>query len=759
MFAPPECVMEGELPVTHEVSFSSIHCDHQGGVWAVDLNGTRVFRFPGPAAMESAQSPGGTSNLSELYFECTHDTEGRVLAVVFTTVRGQQLQQQMVACVATTTGCLVFGNVGQPNRVTQRVELGSEITAVVAGPLGKGSSPQRPGGADNDDLEVSSVCHDGCAGEGGVLVSSFDGTYSEVLYVRCNVGNSEEEPQPQDYDVDMVGLFRVQGRVCGLMVDETCERVVTVNEHGDVDVWNWQRGVDETASFGMPAYPAADYGVLSCCVLLGGFQLWIGTSRGFVVVFCLERAEDDSAPEDINVAITRSTVDGTTSGASKGAPQRTWRAHGDAAVRSLLVLSVGRFVWSYGADQQAHVWDATELVLRGSLQFPCESLSELRGGDQRLETIVWGVCGGSGKVTQFRVREPLPFDGQSLLFARDNHTAREQMERYGILNALVAHLCSLLRPIYERIRDSSEKPLDDEDSIYLYRSSGEGDESDGDPHEIAPLFMPPHADLALKQLESCHPTARYLPHAIASLVAGHRVASQLRYNNGRRGPTTFLEDLRFFQRRQQEEAHILHSLRLEADEERRARRDVETRLMEREEEVRDQQQRIEQSAHLHEEYERRLATLKRELKSAKSRAAVTSAGASRLTEMESSLHEAHCTVQGLQERLEGLMRERQHYLRVSEENKSLQALVRRFELKQQMAKRVIANFMATQDHVIDALADIVETSGTASDRAVRKDISGLHEWLCRNVEVQREFLSSLKRSYEASLDNPSEDSL
>ncbi|RHW74471.1 wd40 repeat domain-containing protein [Trypanosoma brucei equiperdum] len=757
MFAPPECTIEGELPLKCESPFSSVYRDPQGAVWTVDSTSTRVFRFPRVVVCpnstpgHSSPAPKGSDELDQPYFDCSEEND-RVLSVVFTTVRDDE---RFFVCIATAGGCIAFGVADSFEGDIRRVQLGVELTALAAAPCTDGASAKDCDDGNEDLLETTSLCNSGYGG--GVLVSSFDGTFSEVMLL-CWVSDSCAADLPQrDSDVDVVGLFRVQGRVCGLMVDEVGDRVVTVTQRGDVDVWNLRANVDETHTFGMPAYLASEYGEPCCSILLGGYQLWIGTSKGFVIVFFLQPlgnvVSNDNSP---CISHTKCNVD--ESKGSRGAPHRVWHAHGATAVRSLLVMSLGRLVWSYGADQQANVWDTTELLLRGSLQFPCGDLSELCCGGQYLDTSVWGVCSGSGKLTQFRVKELLFGGSRGLAAALCGPTSNEQMERCNVLGSFVSYLCSLLNPTSEQPHASSTMitaATDESNCSYGLSLNGDGD-TDTDKYETDTLCLPPHMEVVVKQMEQCYPASHLLPHAVTSLVKGQRIVSQLTANE-RRGSATFLDGLRHLQRQHQQDSYDLKALRLQVEEERKKRQDAEARLAERENETHEYQQRLERLTVLQEECEKRTATLERQLKSAKKAAAVTSAEATRLCEMEANLHEAHCTVQGLQERMESLVRERQEYLRVSQENKSLRAQVRRFELKQQVAKRALANFIATQDHIVDSLGNILLVDEGGDHRRAHADIDNLYEWLCRNIENQQEFLAGLKRSYETQAGGVAED--
>ncbi|RNF26032.1 uncharacterized protein Tco025E_01737 [Trypanosoma conorhini] len=773
MFTSPQCTLGGELLDANVTPISAVYCDPSGAVWAVDASGTRVFHFSASAVADAIASASALSGASFLgvaasessavpRFECGEGDH--VVGVVFLTTRPAS---PAVACIATAEGRLVLADPAGPVGGLRQCDLSTPLTAVA--PV--------------------SVDEAGAAAENGpgVLVSSFDGTFSEVVFVEWE-GEDEAE------EVRATGLFRIRGCLQSVILDGGCERILTITQRGDVDVWNWRKGFDETLSFGMPAYSVDDYGAPSCSILLSGGQLWVGTVMGYIVAFALKP------------------------GASDGSPRHVWQAHRDAAsVQSLLVMSLGRHVWSYAADGQALVWDAAAWTLQGSFQFPGDAVSTLHSGPSCVDTVLWATCTNSGAVTWFTVKEPLLRAEKLLSLDRGGCIVRlSDVERLHVLEALVSHLC--LQLAQTEAADEEAEP-----------SRHAMEEGEGGHETVANMTTPPHLDVALQQLGEDYPTARQLPPALASLVVGRRMVRRSLADAGVRA-RSFLEDIQLLlqehRRHRGLQAQVQRCLaelrqelqpgeacdtledvvdtvralarrmrddslaastamsssernhrtssrarsgsaqdtsamvsppagagdgaaarRLEEDLrlERQRRERSEAQLAEVYDEKRELQRQLTQSTRQQEAYEERLLSLERLLATAKKAAAVKTAEAARFSEMEASLHEAHHTIDTLQAKLETLMRGRQESLHTAKENKSLHAELHTFEVKEQLARRAFASFIETQDFVLDRLSNMLQHADVDGDGP--HAVSSLYEWLCGRVETQHAFLVGLKRDY------------
>ncbi|RNC43697.1 hypothetical protein TcCL_NonESM06641 [Trypanosoma cruzi] len=365
MLASPQCTLGGELLAANVTPISAVYCDPNGGLWAIHASGMCVFYFSASAVADIISSTSSSSSASfsgvaaigakskapsAPIFECSE--EDQILAVVFPTTRNAS---RLFACIATTEGRLVLVDTEEPVNVLRQCDIGTLFTAVTPVPMDA----------------ACEAAEDGA----GVLVSSFDGTFSEVVFVHWE-GDDKAV-------VSATGLFRIRGNLHNVILDEASKRILTITQHGEVDVWNWRKGFDETLSFGMLAYSADEYGEPSCSILLSGGRLWIGTMMGYIVVFHLRP------------------------GVSDGSPRHVWQAHSNAvAIRSLLLMSLGRHIWSYAADRQALVWDAEAWTLQGSFQFPGDGFSKLHGGLRCMDTIAWGIDETAGTVTWFTVKEP-----------------------------------------------------------------------------------------------------------------------------------------------------------------------------------------------------------------------------------------------------------------------------------------------------------------------------------------------------------------
>ncbi|KEG15427.1 hypothetical protein DQ04_00081260 [Trypanosoma grayi] len=784
--------MGGQLPSARVGAFSAVYCDPYGAVWTVGGSGTRVFYFSASAVAEQ-MSPLSASTVEEPsapLFEC-NDSDS-VLAVVFPTTCGGL---RVFACIATAAGCLVLVDADAPTSVLLcQCDLGVPLTAVAAAPLNTTDTTPNGAGNTEDALEGEQKEY---VQKIGVLVSSFDGTFSEVVFVQWGDSNRSEAVDANG--VATAGLYRIRGRLHTVALDETRERIVTVTQRGDVDVWNWRRRADETLSFGMPAYRAEEHGEPSCCVLLRGGRLWVGTATGCIAAFLLKPSTAD------------------------GAPQRVWQAHRKGlAVRSLLVMSLGRHVWSYADDRRACVWDVDTLTLQGSFQFPGDGFAALRCGARDVRTTMWGVDASAGTATWLSVQEPLLHaDSCAVLAHKECIIRRGDVERFTVLEALVTHLCTLLQQQQQQQETAEEQ------------------EDDREVREGADMSTPPHVELALQQLAEDYPTARALPSAVASLIVGQRMLRRALAEETLRSKS-FLEDLQrlLVERRRHRELHAqvqrcleelhgllpreeqceslddvavavrsllqrntspstsllltptrnkprgpshtrslsadgvaaaasppaearddhTHALQANLEEERRRRQHCEAQLVELDDERRELRQQLTQSVRQQEEYERRTVSLERSLKSAKKAAAVSSTEATRLCEMEASLHEARSTALALQQKVEALVRERHEAAQV---NASLQASLRRFEAKEQLARRAFANFIETQEHVLDDLGGMLQHADNVGDdddknKALHTGVTDLHEWLCVRLGEQREFHAGLRRSYAQQCDGGGE---
>ncbi|ESL10918.1 hypothetical protein TRSC58_01341 [Trypanosoma rangeli SC58] len=783
MFASPQCTLGGELFDASRTPISAVYCDPSGAVWAVDAAETRAFHFSASAVanlIASASSLPAEPHLdvaakapASPRFECGEGDH--ILAVVFPTTRHAS---HAVACIATTEGRLVLIDPEDPVGELRQCDLSTPLTAVT------------PVSMDG----VSATVGNGT----GVLVSSFDGTFSEVVFVEWE-GEDKAE-------VSATGLFRICGHLQAVVLDEAHERIITITQRGDVDVWNWRKGFDETLTFGMPAYSVDDYGEPSCSILLSGGQLWVGTVMGYIIVFALKP------------------------GVSDGSLQHVWQAHSDAiAIRSLLVMSLGRHIWSYAADGQVLVWDTAAWTLQGSFQFPGDAFSTLHGGLRCIDTIVWATGRTAGTVTWFTVKEPLLRAEKGLPLDRDRCMVRQSdAERFHVLEALVSHLCSQLMQD-EADNEGAELPGG--------RASANGAELSEHPMEegeerhktVANMTTPPHLDVALQQLGEDYQVARLLPSAVASLVTGRRMVRRALTDAGARA-RSFLEDVQLllqdYSRHRELQAQVQRCLadlrqvlqpgeacdtlddvvdtvitltrrtgddsflaspakssserncrtssrprsgsapefaaialslagtgdgvaarQLEEDLrlERQRRECSEAQLTEVCDEKRELQRQLSQSMRQQEEYEERLLSLERRLAAAKKAAAMKTTEAALFSEMEASLHEAHQTTNALQAKLESLMRGREESIHVAKENKSLRAELHTFEAKEQLARRALASFIETQDLMLDKLNDVMQHADTGGD--VPRGVSLLYEWLCDRVESQHAFMVELKRGY------------
>ncbi|KAH8611206.1 wd40 repeat domain [Trypanosoma vivax] len=756
MFATPHCTFVEVLNTPSGEPFSAVYCDPYGGVWTVNASGRCVFYFP-PEAVSSSNYPVGAR------FECGR-TDDTVLSVIFPLGRNGS---PCIACIVTTEGDVALEGVGDHAEVSCRSALGAKLTAVAPITL-LGDQETMVSRLKESLIRESGISTVTFHSDGGdsnsdvsVLVSSFDGAFSEISLIywshvpRGGVGRRSEGKEI----TSITSLFRVRGHVRAVMVDEECKRIFTVNQRGDVDIWNYRREADETLLFNMPAYSAAEYGEPSSCILLGGQQLWVGTSLGCVLVFCLQTGVCPMGDGDVTSGATTNST--SKSGSSSGMPSHVWRVHGGVAVRSLLVMSLGRCVWSYAADQQAHVWDTLTLTLRGSLQFPGNNMNKLCSGTQTLDATMWGVNGCTGAVTQFRVKELLRCDAQVGLFGRDEWIIRQcKFGHLDMLRLLVMYLCSLLthqkksETLNEQLRGATQLP--DDQSWNVGASDDGWDDRTGVNDivvrngirvgDVPALSFPPYIELVLQQLDDEYPMVRSLAAAVSSFTVSSAVLKRLFVSEGWTS-TTYIKDLKFLEE-QWLEARALKHLKAEVLEERRRRSTAEKCLSEVRGENYELNQRLTRSLTLQEEHEERVDSLERQLASAKRAAAVSSAEATQLCEMEARLHESHCTITVLQERMEGLVRERQEHLRVVHENKLLTATVHRYEAKQEMAKRAFANFLATQSFLYDKLHDIVEEGETGRDGVVRASVQELLKWFSEHLEEQREFHLDLKRSYE-----------
>ncbi|EKG01746.1 hypothetical protein TCSYLVIO_007250 [Trypanosoma cruzi] len=784
MLASPQCTLGGELLAANVTPISAVYCDPSGGLWAIHASGMCVFYFSASAVADIISSTSSSSSASfsgvaaigaklkapsAPIFECSE--EDQILAVVFPTTRNAS---RLFACIATTEGRLVLVDTEEPVNVLRQCDIGTLFTAVTPAPMDA----------------AGEAAEDGA----GVLVSSFDGTFSEVVFVHWE-GDDKAV-------VSATGLFRIRGNIHNVILDEASKRILTITQHGEVDVWNWRKGFDETLSFGMLAYSIDDYGEPSCSILLSGGFLWIGTMMGYIVVFHLRP------------------------GVSDGSPRHVWQAHSNAvAIRSLLLMSLGRHIWSYAADRQALVWDAETWTLQGSFQFPGDGFSKLHGGLRCMDTIAWGIDETAGTVTWFTVKEPFLRADCGLSFGRDECVMpRGEVERLHLLETLVSHLCSQL--LHAASSDEGTAVRERSSSLNDEHTTKNGVKEEEEEQNMA---TPPHIDLALQQLDEDHPSARLLPPAVASLVVGWRMVRRTLADAGMRS-RSFLEDVqvllqdnrrhkelqaqvrrclaelrqelqhgdvcdtlddvvdifRALVRRVEEDspaASPAHSAidrnrqtssrthsgstddaiktvpslveasddvrarRLEEDlmHERQRRERSEMQLTEAYDEKRELQRQLTQSMRLQEDYEERLLSLERSLKTAKKAAAVTATEAARFSEMEANLNEAHHTIHLLQDKLEGLMRERQESLQTAQENKSLHAEVQNFQVKEQVARRALASFIETQDFMLDKLSDVLQHTNT--DVELYSEVSSLYETFCSRVEMQHGFLVELKRGY------------
>lgn len=142
--------------------------------------------------------------------------------------------------------------------------------------------------------------------------------------------------------------------------------LLSISAHGNVDVWDLTEEHDVTERFGNLTYDTEQYGAPTCAVVVSD-ALWIGTLYGPVIAIdltCRREAVGDS------LVVMK---------------------HHAGAVRSLMVMALGKRVWSCCEDGEVAVWSTARRKPCGVFEMQKVALHSIAAASPQLTTMVWGV--------------------------------------------------------------------------------------------------------------------------------------------------------------------------------------------------------------------------------------------------------------------------------------------------------------------------------------------------------------------------------